>query len=253
MIPIWSPQSRSSDSRCLQDLPKPFWIWSGRTHTVHSLLLSHQPCVGDFCVSNLEDPKKDTDTRRTWSHKSSAQNPEPLCSEVTVLTAASHACWPGVLYKNVMDGGWPWEKLFLSVCLLWDAQVNESPEPGGPINTACDFTSYMPCPGHSCPSLDNFVAHREDWLARQTLYSTHAAHLFRTVFHSPPKIQNWTTVLLVNQNNGKLKTKKTPNCLKWNCDFVKNYGIWLQLQSLFSISDILKYFSPNLKLGYLKY
>lgn len=66
-----------------------------------------------------------------------------------------------------------WTADCLHVCLLLlDGQVSESPDPEGAINTVCDFTSYMPCPGHSCPSLDNFAAQREDWLARRTSYTS---------------------------------------------------------------------------------
>lgn len=79
----------------------------------------------------------------------------------------------------------------LLVCLLLDGQVSESLNPEGAINTVCDFTSYMPCPGHSCPSLDNFAAHGEDWLAL-------AVHLFGTAFHSPPKTLNHPTLLVLN-------------------------------------------------------
>lgn len=74
------------------------------------------------------------------------------------------------------DGWWLtlWQTLDsqLSACLPLDGQVSELLDPEGAINTVCDFTSYMPCPGHSCPSLDNFAAQREDWLALWTLYTS---------------------------------------------------------------------------------
>lgn len=138
----------------------------------------------------------------------------------------------------------------LSVCLLWDAQVNESPEPGGPHKYCVWFHFLYALPWAQLSISGQFYC-PQGGLAG----SADPVHMlpicFGLSFIHPLKSRTgqrcswWTTTM------EKLKKKQKKNCLKRNCDCVRNYGIWLQLQTLFSISDILKYFSPNLKLGFL--
>lgn len=108
-------------SFCLQDLLKSFRTCPGRTIPGPTQFTHYSYLINLMCRFSVSV------TWRTWRkthrHQENMETqkvPELrtqnlVCSEVTVLTAASHACWPGVLYKSVMDGGWPWEKL--SLCL----------------------------------------------------------------------------------------------------------------------------------------
>lgn len=105
-----------------------------------------------------------------------------------------------------MDGGRPWEELSLCLSAVGcSAQVSESPDPGG-AHKYCVWFPFLYAPpwaqlaitGQVCCPKGSLAG----WLARPC---THAAHLFQTVFHSPPKIQSWTTVLMVNYNK-RVKT-----------------------------------------------